>query len=167
MRQNKSNKAKVTQNKHHDIIDVATSISQAQTASIRYTCKYCPDATATLLPYPQARVQHPHAGPSYICPKCGTVYDSSLEKLPRAAKRVTGAIEAAETPPFIETIDERAGVQDRQDEYDKYNPEPNEEEQIKAMGATLIESKIEITDTQGNNRTIVKRNTPKTEAPYY
>jgi hypothetical protein len=36
-----------------------------------------------LLPYAQAQIDNPFAGPSYQCPSCGRVYDSSLEKMSR------------------------------------------------------------------------------------
>jgi hypothetical protein len=45
---------------------------------------------------------------------------------------------------------------DAEDEYDKYNPD-NDDEMWKAQGATIIESKIELVDSAGIIRTIVKR----------
>jgi hypothetical protein len=152
-----NNKEAISQDKH-DVIDLASSINEAKASANNNTflCKYCIEP---LVFYPQARIDNPHAGPSYICPKCGVVVDSSLEKLPKASKKVTSSIGSpTNNIPFIETIAENAGQNTRESEYDKYNPEPDEEEQLKAMGATLIESRIELTDRQGHNRTYVKRN---------
>jgi hypothetical protein len=157
MRKSKSNKA-IAKQDNHDIIDLASSITEAKAANNTFLCKYC---IGPLLPYPKNQIDNPHAGPSYICTKCGTVVESSLEKLPKASKKVV--VSSIGSPqnvaPFIEMVPENAtkGLNPIEDEYDKYNPEPNEEEQLKAMGATIIESKIELTDRQGHNRTIVKR----------
>jgi hypothetical protein len=157
MRNNKGKRNKATTQDKHDIVDVATDIIQAQASNIKYICKECEGSQ--LREYPQAQLYNPHAGRSYICPTCNKVYDSSLEKLPKAVKKVRSNVASAEeSTPFIEIINENGGIREEQDEYDKYNPEPNEEEQLKAEGATIIESKITLTDSQGHNRTIVKRN---------
>jgi hypothetical protein len=109
-----------------------------------------------LIAYPK---QSPYAGPSYKCPSCDTVYDSSLVKLPRAAKPVRSTIGSerdSQTDFIIETVEENRGLI-VEDEYEKYNPDPNEDEMIKAQGGTIIDSRIELTDSSGMNRTVVKR----------
>jgi hypothetical protein len=153
---NKRNKAIAGQDKH-DVIDVATSITQAKASSVKYVCKEC-EGSQLLRDYPQAQLYNPHAGRSYICTSCNKIYDSSLGKLPRAAKKVTGAVAStAESTPFIESVNENAGVLDQQSDYDRYDPEGDTDERMKLQGWHIIESKLELTDRQGNNRTIVKR----------
>jgi len=143
---------------HHDIIDL-TSITNSSATDNRYICKECQPTEQLLIPYPQAQIENPFAGPSYICPSCSTVYDSSLVKLPRAAKPVKSTIGSeidSMTDFVIETVEENRGLI-VEDEYEKYNPDPLEDEWIKAQGGTIIDSRIELTDSSGMNRTIVKR----------
>lgn len=142
----------------HDILDL-TGINLASSSDIRYVCKEC-KPEQILIPFPQAQIANPFAGPSYRCPSCSTVYDSSLLKLPRAAKPVRSTIGSEKDSAndfIVDTIPENSGLV-IEDEYDKYNPEPFEDEFLKAQGATIIESRIELTDSNGMNRTIVKRN---------
>lgn len=44
-----------------------------------------------------------------------------------------------------------------EDEYTKYDPEPNADQFLTNSGATILHSEIEITDSQGRNRRIVRR----------
>ena len=44
-----------------------------------------------------------------------------------------------------------------QNVFAKHDPEPNEETLIKSMGGTIIDQRIEIMDSSGMNRTIVRR----------
>lgn len=66
-------------------------------------------------------------------------------------------------PTFI-SVNERKGIQQEydsdSDEYSRYNQmfDGNADELIKASGATIISSSIELTDSSGRNRTIVRRN---------
>jgi hypothetical protein len=158
----RNNNNKATAQDRHDIVDIATDINEAKAANNKFICKECA-SEEILLRYREAEIENPHAGPSYICPVCTRIYDSSLEKLPKASRRVTSSIGSpANVTPFIETINENAGeglLNRRKDEYSEINDrfEPNEDEQIRAMGATIIDSKITLTDRQGTNRTIVKR----------
>lgn len=39
----------------------------------------CKDCSSELLDYPEAQIENPFAGPSYLCPSCNKVYDSSIE----------------------------------------------------------------------------------------
>jgi len=62
---------------------------------------------------------------------------------------------------FFETIHEDRGFDAlKQDDYVKYDPEPNEE-MIKAMAGTTINSRIELIDNSGFNRIIVRRNSSR------
>jgi hypothetical protein len=54
-------------------------------------------------------------------------------------------------------VPENRGLSIVEDEYDKYDPEPDEEEIIKGMGGTIIDSRIELTDSSGMNKTLVRR----------
>jgi hypothetical protein len=171
MRKSKSNKAIAGQDNHHDVIDLASSITEAKAANnTSFLCKYC---IGPLLPYPKNQIDNPHAGPSYICTKCGTVVDSSLEKLPKASKKVVSSIGSPQNvAPFIEMVPENAtkGLNPIEDEYAEVNArfEPNEDEQIRAMGGTIIDSRIALTDSQGHNKTLVRRDdTPRTDTSYY
>lgn len=44
-----------------------------------------------------------------------------------------------------------------EDEYEKYDPEPGDDEMMKMQGFHIISSEIQPTDSSGMNRTIVKR----------
>jgi hypothetical protein len=46
-----------------------------------------------------------------------------------------------------------------EDEYDRYDPEPGYDEGLKMEGWHIIESRLELRDRQGNNRTLFKRDT--------
>jgi hypothetical protein len=166
----RKNKAIAGQDKH-DIVDIATDITEAKAANNTFLCEYCVEP---LVFYAKAQIDNPHAGPSYICTKCGIVTDSSLEKLPKAAKKVTSSIGSpTNVTPFIETIPENAGeglLNQRRDEYSEINQrfEPGEEEQMRAQGWEILSSKIELTDSQGHNKTLVRRDdTSRTDASYY
>lgn len=143
----------------HDFINLASSITQAQASDIKYICKDC-GPEQILLDYPQAQYYNRFAGKSYICPNCSKIYDSSLEKLPKAAKGIKSSVNADNTTtmPFLETIAENKGIE-RVDEYAEINQrfEPMEDENIRRMGGTIIDSRIGLTDSQGRNRTIVRR----------
>jgi hypothetical protein len=166
----KSNKAVAGQDKH-DVIDIASSITQAQTSYIQYLCPTCKDE---LIIDGTWKAIHPHGGIGYWCCTCLKTFDSSVEKLPKTSKKVTSSIGSpTNNIPFIETIDENVGkgLSRRRDEYAEINDrfEPNDDEQIRATGATIIDSRITITDSQGHNKTLVRRDddTPKTDTSYY
>jgi hypothetical protein len=142
---------------NHNIIDLATSVNTSLASDIKYVCKEC-EGSQVLREYPQAQLYNPHAGKCYICPACSRIYDSSLEKLPKATKKVVSNLGAGNVPttPIIETIQENAGIE-REDEYAKYDPEGDTDERMKMQGFHIVESKLELTDSQGRNRTIFKR----------
>ena len=45
----------------------------------------------------------------------------------------------------------------RVEEFQEYDPDPNEEAQIRAMGGKILDSHVELTDSSRINRTIVRR----------
>lgn len=59
--------------------------------------------------------------------------------------------------PIFSTVQEDTNR--REDEYSKYDPEPDADNFLINSGATIIDSRIEITDSSGRNRVIVRRNT--------
>jgi DNA-directed RNA polymerase subunit M/transcription elongation factor TFIIS len=79
MRNNKGKRHKATTQDKHDIVDIATDITQAQATNNRFVCKEC-EPEQPLFRYPQAQLYNPHAGPSYICSLCNKIYDSSLPR---------------------------------------------------------------------------------------
>ena len=117
---------------------------------IKYICK---QDKQLLQPYPQGQIENPYAGPCYRCPTCNTVYDSSLVKLPRQPRPVNSSIGGIEkyTSSDIRDYNEDniKGLNEREDEYDKYNPEENADEMLRLSGAKIIESRIELTDSSG------------------
>jgi hypothetical protein len=134
-----------------------TGLGKTPASEIRYLCKECKGKGSEQLLWPHKKTS-PSSGPCYKCSVCGTVYDSSLVKLPKAAKSVSSSVAAKDTF-FFETIPENRGLVQLEDEYQKYNPEP-EEERLGAQGATILRSEITLTDSQGHNRTVVKRDYP-------
>src|SRR5918996_3039252 len=90
----------------NNITDLA-SIAVASTEDNKeYICKDC--KSELLVEYPEAQIENPFAGPSYICPKCNRVYDSSLEKLqskPRPIKSTLGQqIDLNNNGPLFDVI---------------------------------------------------------------
>ena len=70
--------------------------------------------------------------------------------------------DAGENTPVILTLGEDKGIIDSErDEYKKYNQqlEPDADQFLINSSATIIDSRIELTDSQGNNRIVVRRNT--------
>ena len=142
----------------NNITDLA-SIAFASTENKEYICKDC--KSELLVEYPEAQIENPFAGPSFICPKCNRVYDSSLEKLqskPRPIKSTLGQqIDLNNNGPLFDVIPERSSFDLSRDEYEALDPEGDTDEMMKAEGWHITDSRIELTDSHGMNRTIVKR----------
>lgn len=115
-----------------DIIDLATLAQKP----VNYECEYC---EVQLFPYPKAQIDNPYAGPSFICPKCGTITDSSYTGMRAQVQVEPVDVGDSTADNVIETIPEDRGLSFDAKEYD---PEPNEEEHIKAMGGKIIDKKI-------------------------
>jgi len=139
-----------------DILDL-TGITKASATDVKYICKDC-QPEQILMAYPQAQIDNPFVGPSYRCQNCNTVYDSSLVKLPRAARLVRSTIgneRDSQMDFVVDTVPENKGLQSPEDEYDeKYNPEPMEDERLEMEGAHIINS---TTYYPASNTTITKR----------
>lgn len=59
---------------------------------------------------------------------------------------------------MIEFIPEDKGLGLEREAYEKYDPEPGDDEMMKMQGFHIIDSRIEFVDSSGMNMTIVKRN---------
>jgi DNA-directed RNA polymerase subunit RPC12/RpoP len=148
MRKNKEDK--------HDFIDLATTINVASATDRKYICPTCSEL---LQDWPAAKITNPFAGPSYRCPNCDRIYDSSLERLPKASKKIQSSLgreQNTDTGFIIQTTPENRDIE-RVDDYSKYDPEGDTDERMKAQGWHIIDSRIELTDSQGRNRTAVRR----------
>ena len=58
---------------------------------------------------------------------------------------------------MIATVPENKGFMDKFDGYEKYDPEESADQRLINSGATIINSEIEMTDSSGRNRTLVRR----------
>jgi hypothetical protein len=101
-----------------------------------FECEFC---SVALLPYPALRIQNPYAGDGYICPQCGTITDSSYTPM-RAQVRIE-PVDVGDSSNVLETVPEDKGraFDDRPQPYD---PEPQEDEQIKAMGGKILNRRV-------------------------
>jgi hypothetical protein len=78
----------------------------------------------------------------------------------KVAKGISSSLSKENNTPFFATIDEDVTgglLVSREDEYNKYDPEPNADQFLINSGATILHSEITITDSSGRNRTIVRR----------
>lgn len=123
--------AKQKQQPSDEVIDLA-ALTQKE---VKYECQYC---EVQLFPYPQAQLTNPYAGLSFICPKCGTVTDSSYTGM-RAQVQVEPVDVGDNSRDALETIPEEAGIIITNKDYD---PEPQEDEWIKSLGGKIIDKKI-------------------------
>jgi hypothetical protein len=137
-----------------DIVDLTTVNKQEK----KYLCPTCKDL---LQDWPAAKFYNPHSGPSYRCGTCDKIYDSSIHKLPTVINKSkpTMANNSTANEPIVMFLDEHAGIEKRDEEYDRYDPEPGYDEGMKMEGWHIIESKLELRDRLGNNRTLFKRDT--------
>ena len=101
----------------------------------------CEDCDCTLLLYPEhLSAQHYplERGPHYLCPICHMITDSSQYK-PMALESVQPLDLSA--PSFVIVEEDKGSNIVRPEPYD---PEPNEEQWLKNIGATLISKKIQV-----------------------
>jgi hypothetical protein len=106
---------KKNKNKEDDknITDL-THLTNATSKKIGYICKSCDNTK--LIDYSQRQLYNSFAGKYYICPSCGKIYDSSLEKLPHAPSGVRSGMGQNDnsSPELIfETIAEDRGTVSR------------------------------------------------------
>lgn len=145
-------------NKKEEFIDLSRTITAANKAKVTYLCQDC---GSDLILDASYKTRNPFAGGSgYFCTSCLKTYDDSLVRLPKKPKAVTSSIgdPNLRNPFIIGTVPENKGFPEEFDEYSKYDPEKMADQQIINSGATILHSEIEITDSSGFNRTLVRRN---------
>lgn len=105
--------------------------------------------------------KNPFAGGNgYFCSSCQKVFDSSLVHLHKKPKAVTSTIGDIRNQDLVfESVPEDKGISPIvEDEYKKYDPEESADEHLIAQGATIVDSRIVLTDSSGQNRIMVKHN---------
>ncbi len=123
----------------HTPVDLAGLLEDSRIAQRNYECPLCNDVA--LLPYPKLRLENPYAGDGYICPKCGTITDSSYTGM-RIQVRTGEPVDVGmSSDSYIETIDEQKAFSFSANNTVK-DPEPDEDERIKAQGGTIINKRI-------------------------
>jgi hypothetical protein len=96
-----------------DIINL-TQLTNATSKKTDYICKSCDNTK--LIDYSQGQLYNPFAGECYICPSCGKIYDSSLEKPLHAPSKVRSSLGKNDNPSselIFETIVEDRGTVSR------------------------------------------------------
>lgn len=151
-------------NNDNKVIDLISLQKEAQDESKVYVCSEC---GKDLIHDKSYRLRNPYGGDVYLCSnvnKCsmfGKVLDISFEKIKVKPRPIKGAISNprdANQEVMIDFLSEDKGIGIERDTYEKYDPEPGEDERMKMQGFHIISSEIQLTDSSGNNRTIVKRN---------
>lgn len=105
------------------------------TAEPRYMCEHC---EVELFLFPQAHLYFPmERGPHYICPECHVVTDTSLHKPPGMSEIKPIDMNP---PTFLFVPDDKGDDILLEPPYD---PEPDEDQWLKNIGATLISKRIE------------------------
>lgn len=156
---------KFTDDKGDKVIDLLSLQKEAQDESKTYICSVCGNDLVHDRTY---RLRNPYGGEGYFCsninkcPSFAKIIDISLVKpkvRPRPVKGAVSNIKDANQEVMIDFISEDKGLTFEKDDYDKYNEllEPNEDETLKAQGFHITSSEIQLTDSSGNNRTVVKR----------
>lgn len=118
---------------HHGYVDLTSPFSNDE-----YICEQCGIRLAL---FPQAQTINPHAGISYICPQCHNITDTSLAGMQREDK--IKPLDIA-VPTFVIVPEQKGSELLFKDvQQTDHDPEPQEEELLKAQGATIISKKVE------------------------
>ena len=150
--------------KQEKFIDLASATADADKSGIIYVCPNCDDTDLILDATHQ--VKSPFSkGRGYFCGSCQKTFDDSLVHLHKKPKAVTSTIgdfskgNNNSQVPILEYISEDRGIGPDiiEDEYQKYDPEESADEHLINQGATIIHSEIQLTDSSGRNRIIVRR----------
>jgi hypothetical protein len=142
--------------KNERFIDLASLLGDK--SHITYICKDC---NTGLILDAEYQIKNPFSrGRGYICGSCQKTYDDSIVRLPKKPRPLTSTIGDSSrngNQPFFAPIPEnKDGTDMIEDEYSKYDPEPNADQQLINSGATIIRSEITLTDSEGRNRTLVR-----------
>jgi DNA-directed RNA polymerase subunit RPC12/RpoP len=146
--------------KHHKrtegFIDLASTMQAARSANAVYLC---PECSTDLILDSSFKIKNSFAGSlGYFCGICNQTFDSSLVNLRKKPKAVNSTILSNPIAVFFSYVQEDKGIIDPDyDEYSKYDPEPNADQFLINSPATIKDSRIELTDNAGHNRTIVRR----------
>ena len=161
---NKPDKQKPTKGRtmEEGFIDLASTMQGAKHANAVFQCPHCNNVD--LIKDASFQVKNPFTrGTGYFCSECGQTFDDSLVNLRKKPKAVNSiiAVNGNNYPNavFFSYVQEDKGVidVDQYDEYAKYDPEENADQFLINSGATILDSRIEITDSSGRNRIIVRR----------
>lgn len=153
-RTNENNRKSYEKHEKHDGIVDLTNVDNAPK---KYLCPQCKEL---LQEWPALKWSNPHSGAGYRCQKCDKIYDSSLTKLPIVINKSKPTMtSSSNNEPIIMFLNENAGGVERpgDEEYDKNDPEPGYEEGLKQEGWHIVHSELTLTDRQGNNRTLFKK----------
>lgn len=150
----KNNTNNDNKTKTDDVIDLASVVAAAASeVSPIYVCDTY-EGNIKLIPHPQ---ETPFSGPSYVCPSCGTVTDSSLTTM-RHMIQVKPSLVRRDLQLQDTDID---FIEDKgfpvQDEYERFDVDTFDDERLRSQGFEIVETTIELVDSSGRNRTIVKR----------
>ena len=154
----KHNQMNVKKKQGEKVINLAGAISKADKSKTVYQCIDC---GSDLILDQTFRLKNPHAGGTgYFCGPCNKTFDDALVRLPKKPKAVISSVGDPNLRNIfmIATVPENKGLEKEFDEYSKYDPEKTADQQIINSGATILHSEIEITDSSGFNRTLVRRN---------
>lgn len=118
------------QKRDNELLDL-TGISE-----LRYMCEDC---EVQLYLFPQAAIYYPmERGPHYICPQCHIVTDTAQTKPPG----MDDIKPIDMNPPTFSFVPDDKG--DSMVIEQPYDPEPNEDQWLKNIGATLIDKRIDV-----------------------
>ena len=153
--------------KKEKFIDL-TSAAVADTDKSNNVTYVCPDCDDDLILDASHQVKNPFSrGRGYFCGSCQMTFDDSLVHLHKKPKAVTSTIgdfssgnNSNNLVPIVEYISEDRVIDPDiiEDEYSKYDPEESADEHLINSGATIIRSEIQLTDSSGRNRILVRRN---------
>jgi hypothetical protein len=161
----KQMRKRLTDDNSTKVIDLASTLKEAQDESKTYICSECGNDLVYDKTY---RLRNPFAGEGFFCSninKCsmfGKIQDISLVKLkvkPRPVKGAISNLKDASQEVMISFVDENKGGLSIENEYEKISQrfEPSEDERLRLSGAKITRSEIILTDSSGMNRTLVKR----------
>lgn len=151
------------QNREEMFIDLASTIAEAKKANVIYVC---PDCSNDLILDTTFSMKNPFAGgDGYWCMNCQNTFDSSLVRLAKKPKPVTSTIGDTNNNNnnqdfLFEHIPEQSGFDYSSEGYDPYtanDPEESGDEQLEQQGFHIVDSRIELTDSNGRNRIVAKR----------
>jgi hypothetical protein len=91
---------------------------------------------------------------------------TDIKPEPQQHKSIESAVSRSNQPMFMTIPESKGGSNYEVDEYENYSQmwDGNADEQLINSGATIMRSEITLTDSSGNNRVLVRRNS---DTQYY